>query len=71
MKLFWSHLQAEAGKEEMPVLESSREVTEGRRENREEHGLVNELQFNVHPDTDNLEKVWNFEERMMNTYLVI
>ena len=68
MTLFWSHLQAEAGKEEMPVLESSREVTEGRRENREEHGLVNELQFNVHPDTDNLGKsffislIWNFEE---------
>ena len=70
MKLFWSHthLQAEAEKEEMPVLESSREVREGRRENREEHGLVNELQFNVHPDTDNLVKsffislIWNFEE---------
>ena len=38
----------------MPVCEREREEREGRRERREEQGLVSELQFKLQPDTDNL-----------------
>ena len=53
-----SHLQAEAGREEMPVCEREREEREGRRERREEQGLVTKLQFKLQPDTDNLRGKW-------------
>ena len=53
-----SHLQAEVGREELPVWEREREEREGRRERREEQGPVSELQFKVQPDTDNLEGKW-------------
>ena len=53
-----SHLQAEVGREELPVWEREREEREGRRERREEQGPVRELQFKVQPDTDNLEGKW-------------
>ena len=37
------------------MWEREREEREGRRESREEQGLVSELQFRLQPDTDNLQ----------------
>ena len=52
-----SHLQTEAGRELMLLME--REVRAGTRFKMEEHGPVNDVQSNEQSDKDNLDICWS------------